>query len=115
MKSILILILDSANSVVWSPTKEGGGRGQSGACWRKGEVIEAITVWKVQAVIVGYYFFHHYFALNKEMHQKRHIVNLENVPFSLKDTIYKAAKHLQTWIFHTMDIEGQLFFRGTGV
>lgn len=72
-------------------------------------------------MIVGYYFFHHYFALknreknNKEMHQKRHIVNLENVPFSLKDTTNKAAKHLQTWIFHTMDNEGRLFFRGTGV
>lgn len=49
------------------------------------------------------------------MHQKRHIVNLENVPFSLKDTTNKAAKHLQTWIFHTMDNEGRLFFRGTGV
>ena len=38
-------------------------------------MIEAITVWKVQAVIVGYYFFHHNVALknreknNKEMHQ----------------------------------------------
>lgn len=49
------------------------------------------------------------------MHQKRHIVNLENVPFSLKDTTNKAAKHLQTWIFHTTDNEGRLFFRGTGV
>lgn len=40
----------------------------------------------------------------------RHTVHLENLPFSLKDTTNNAAKHLQTWIFHTMGFKGQHFF-----
>ena len=40
----------------------------------------------------------------------RHTVHLENLPFSLKDKTNKAAKHLQTWIFHTMGFKGQHFF-----